>query len=147
MAKRFSFRLESVLKIRTHKAELAKEELNKVIAYKLEKERKKDNFIVEIKTTIQKSKRTSIADFQANYQYKSFLEEEIKKLEGEILRILEIEVIRRTALAEALKDQKVIEKLKEKKQEDYRLEMNQLDAIFFDELAINRFDKVETYFR
>lgn len=147
MAKRFSFRLESVLKIRTFKSDLAKEELNKVVAYRLEKERQIFEYKIQIENTLNKTKRTTISDFQANYQYKSYLEEEIKKLEGEILRILEIEAIRREALAEAMKEQKVIEKLKEKKQEQYRLEMNHIDAIYFDELAINRYDKVETYFR
>ncbi len=147
MAKRFSFRLESVLKIRTFKAELAKEELNKVIAFRLEKENQIAENQTQIEQTLTKTKRTTISDFQANYQFKSFLEEEIKKLEGEVLRILEIEAIRREALAEAMKEQKVIEKLKEKKQEQYRIEMNQLEAIFFDEIAINRYDKIETYFR
>lgn len=144
MAKRFTFRLDPLLKLRSHKSSEAKEALNHVLRAKIEKE-----MIISEKTNYYQDfvrigvKPKTAADFQAYYHHKNFVREEIDKLENDKIQIIEIENYRRAKLSEAMQAEKIIDKLKEKKIIAHREESDREERQFLDEIAIRRHDPSE----
>lgn len=145
MPQKFSFKLETVLKLRSYKVSLKQEELNIVVASRLAKERQiedKTNYLVEMDKKIKE--RKGILELQAGFHHKIFIKDEIKRIEKEIDSILEIENLKRLELIEAMKDEKAIEKLKEKRFEQYKFDMGLEEGKMLDEIAIGRFAKLES---
>ncbi len=142
MAKKFSFKLESVLKYRADKVNQAIDALNQVVKLRIEKE-KKINELIQLKKEIysQGKNKVKASDLQTKNNYLNSLDEEISKLENEKKQIIEIENIRRIKLTEAMKDEKVIEKLKEKKISSYKEEIRKEEGIFLDEIGIKGIEK------
>ena len=68
--------------------------------------------------------RLGIIDLQSRFHRKVFLEERVEQVKNEILKIEEIEQVRRAELAEKMKEQKIIEL--EKNIEDLRTENDYL---------------------
>ncbi len=138
MAKKFTFRLEPVLKLKTHKVQIALDSLNQAVRLRNEKEQmiimQSDNRSNLIDLGVKSNKA---GDIQAIFHHRDFIDNEIKKLEEEKKRIIEIENIRRTKLTNAMKEEKVLEKLKEKKQIIHQDEINKEEGKFLDEIAIN----------
>ncbi|HRP02585.1 MAG TPA: flagellar FliJ family protein [Candidatus Kapabacteria bacterium] len=139
MAKKFNFRFETVLKLRAEKVTQAQESLNQVVKVRIEKEKTIEdykNYKLHINNTVLKT--TKASDLQNSIHHKQYIESEILRLEKEKLQIIEIEKLRRNKLTVAMKDEKVMEKLKDKKinqhNEDIRLE----ESKFFDEVGINQ---------
>lgn len=138
MAKKFDFRLQSVLNLRTYKVGEAKDALNFAVKSRVQKE----TAISECHT--QKSELFRIqnnsskaADFQAKYNHINHLDFEISRLEKEKVRMQEIENLRRGHLSKALKEEKVLVKLKEKKQVAYKYQLDQEEIKSLDEIANN----------
>lgn len=142
MAKKFSFKLESVLKYRADKVNQAIDALNQVVKLRIEKE-KKINELIQLKKEIysQGKNKVKASDLQTKNNYLNSLDEEISKLENEKKQIIEIENIRRIKLTEAMKDEKVLEKLKEKKISSYKEEIRKEEGIFLDEIGIKGIEK------
>jgi flagellar FliJ protein len=142
MPKKFNFKLESVLKFRTDKVSQAKDSLNQAVKIRLEKEadiRNTEMMKSQLGTvTINKIKA---GDLQIKNNHIAFLETEILKLEEEKKQILEIENLRRIKLTNAMKDEKVIEKLKEKQYSNYMEEQRCNENKFLDEVALQRVRK------
>jgi len=138
MAKKFQFRLESLLRIRTHKVEEAKEALNEIIQARLKKKRE----IQEREEQIQaahahrggKSSRP-VGELQAVWHHVESLRDQIKMLEQEYSQLGEIETLRREILSEAMKKEKVLEKLKEKKQVQHGADIAREEQLFLDDIA------------
>ena len=142
MAKKFSFRLEPILKIKNYKASLAKDTLNQVIATRIRKEEEinhKNGYLDNLVN--QKTVSTNAMMIQAHYHHKNYVKEEIKKLEKEKFQILEIENLRRIELTEAMKEEKILEKLKEKKQAIHKFEVDKEEMNNLDEIGRNRYIK------
>lgn len=140
MAKKFTYRLEPLLKLRSFKTSQAKEELARVLRLRF----KKDEFIQEkqnYKNVILSHKYTSgkVSDIQARLAHKSFVELEIEKAQRDRNQLLEIENLRRNKFIEAKKDEMILEKLKEKKLEEYKNELLKEESNFIDEIAISGF--------
>ncbi|MBM2815138.1 MAG: hypothetical protein HW421_1900 [Ignavibacteria bacterium] len=136
MAKRFQFRLEPLLKLRSHKVEQAKEALHFVMAMRIAKdemiEMQKD-YLKEL--TAKKMESSSVAEIQAHWHHKVYIEEDIKKLIVERNQILEIESLKRDDLALVMKDEKIILKLKDKKLIAHKKEVLKEETQAFDETA------------
>lgn len=142
MAKKFNFKLESVLKYRTEKVSRAKDSLNQAVKLRIDKEKAIIDTADE-RSGFQQTNTGKIkaSDLQAKGSYLNFLEEEIKRLENEKLQILEIEELRRKKLIVAMKDEKVIEKLKEKKRLIHFEEIKKEESKFMDELGLKTINK------
>lgn len=143
MAKKFDFRLQSVLNLRSYKVDEAKNALNLDMKSRLQKEeaiietnsRKSELF--RMQSNFQKA-----SDFQAKFNHINHLEFEINQLEKEKVRMQEIEKLRRGHLTKALKEEKVLVKLKEKKLESHNYEIEREETKSLDEIANNnRFHK------
>lgn len=144
MAKKFTFRLEPVLKLRSHKVSIAKDSLNQAVRIRLEKDYQIDEKRSYRQELMSKPVQSVTASMmQANYHHRLSVDYDILKLEEEKLKLLDIEKSRRVRLTSAMKDEKVLEKLKEKKKEMHDFEAAKEDSLFMDELAINRYGKAE----
>ncbi len=146
MAKKFNFRYESILKLRTEKVTQAQESLNQVVKVRIEKEKTIENYkIYKDNLHITTDKSTKASDLQYSFYHKQAIDNEIKKLESEKLQIVEIEKLRRNKLTLAMKDEKVMEKLKDKKNEKYIEEMKLEEGKFLDEIGINQVHTKDEY--
>ncbi len=138
MAKIFRFKLEPVLKLRTHKVQIALDSLNQAVKLRNEKElmiiQQNDIRNNLIGSGIKSSK---VRELQAIFHHRDHIDNEIMKLQDEKKRITEIENVRRTKLTIAMKEEKVLEKLKEKKQILHKEDVEREEGKFLDEIAIN----------
>jgi flagellar FliJ protein len=144
MPKKFSFRLEPVLSLRSHKVKEEKEVFLQAQAHRLNKEKEIADANEHLNSLYrEKTGKMSIIEIQTDFYRQNYIKEEIARFEHELVRLLEIEENRRAILAEALKEEKILIKLKEKKKEVFLEELKQEDIKFMDEIASNRFGKQE----
>lgn len=135
--KKFNFKFESILNIRSHKVNLAKEDLAKVLKEKNKRYDIITDYEEEISTLLQYNLK-DIAYLQARTYRILHIEDQIKKLVTEIKNIEEIEKVRKEKLAELLKEEKIMEKLKENDFNQYKFDINKKDNEFIDEIANQR---------
>ena len=139
MAKKFSFRLEPLLSLRSHKVKEAKEELAKVINKRTLKEDEISEQNEYFNGLLKSRKgKISITELQADYHHKSFVKDEIGKLEYQKEQLLEIEQVHRLKLTDAMKDEKILEKLKEKQKQYHAEALEKEETKQMDEIAITR---------
>jgi flagellar FliJ protein len=137
MAKKFNFRLNSVLKMRAEKVAQAQDLLNQAVKVRMEKEKAIQNYNDYKNSLLEKKFLSSkITELQTQIHHKEYIDSEIVKLEKEKQQILEIENLRRLKLTKALKDEKIIEKLKDKKFQDHKDELLREESKFFDEVGL-----------
>lgn len=144
MAKKFDFRYESILKLRAEKVTQAQESLNQAVKVRTEKEKTIEdykNYKSNIKIVDESS--TKASDLQNKFYHKQHIESEIKRLEKEKEQIIEIEGLRRTKLTVAMKDEKMMEKLKDRKIIQHNEDIKQEESKFFDEIGINQVQKIK----
>lgn len=141
MAKKFKFKLESFLKLKSFNVTKAEDALNKVLILKYEKEAEIENIKDEISDLNNNPKKQTIIDLQARFHRKIFLEERIVQIKYEITKIVEIENLKRKELQEAMKEEKILEKLKEKKRDEFKFEMGKEEDLALDEISIVAFGK------
>jgi len=142
MAKKFKFRLEPILKIRTENVEEAKTSLNIAVRNRYEKEYEIENINNIKKEFLAEEQITSkAADMQASKDYMHNMDTQLIKKEDEKEKLMQIENQKREVLNEALKEEKVIINLKEKKLAEYQKELSKEEANFLDEIATSRYIK------
>lgn len=142
MAKKFRFRLESVLKLRTDNVNDAKNALMVVLQQRYNKEEEIKNLqTLKQDFLVQQMLAKTAADMQANKDYIRNLDAQVEIKEKEKEKIIEIENEKRRLLNEAVKEEKVLLKLKEKKYEEYQQELGKEETKFLDEIASNKFIK------
>lgn len=136
MSKKFSFRLEPVLKLRAYRVAEAKEKLAEILYLRIKKENEiKSKYEYLQKFELAKDGKSSIADIQTRIYHKIYVEGEIKKLTKDRSELLEIENLKRKELSEAMKNEKILAKLKERKFEAYKHELNIEEMKDLDEIA------------
>jgi len=140
MAKKFTYRLEPILSIRSHLAQKAKEELIYIVSLRNQKEFEIENKkeylhkLNKIKFISSKAKNLQTMVF-----HKLSVSDEIKILDKEKQQLLEIEAVKLTKYYEAKKEEKILEKLKEKQFSNYFLESRKEEVKILDELSITRY--------
>ncbi|OYT14730.1 MAG: hypothetical protein B7C24_16765 [Bacteroidetes bacterium 4572_77] len=120
MAKKFKFSLEALLRIRSQIVETRKIELGKAIQLK---EKRLDDVLL-IEESNQKNNEgfpsSGSAIYAIAYQdHKKRLLKEKNDIQEELKKINEVVDARRKTLNLAMEDEKIIEKLKEKKLQEY----------------------------
>ena len=141
MAKKFKFKLESFLKLKSFNVTKAEDALNKILILKYEKEVEIVSLYDEISELNNNPKKQTIIDLQSRFHRKIFLEDRIVQIKYEITKIVEIENFKRKELQEAMKDEKILEKLKEKKQVEFKFETGKEEDLALDEISIVAFGK------
>lgn len=136
--KKFNFKLESVLKYRGDKVTQAKDSLNQVLKIKNEKELAISDTQNTINNLINEKEKGKIkaSDLQIKNNHINFLNDEIVRLNEEKKQIVEIENIRRVKLTKAMKDEKVMEKLKEKQKYEHNEIQKKEEGIMLDEIGL-----------
>lgn len=115
MAKKFSFRLEPVLKIREQNKKIAQAELMIAINERIETElyiQKQKEYIAKL-NTIQKED-LKIDELRNLYYHKLYLKAEIQKFEERKEILTEKEKVKQRHYNSALQEEKIMLKLKEK---------------------------------
>lgn len=139
MAKKFDFRLNSVLRLNTHKVKVAEESLLEIVNIRTQKEQKEEELkIYYSELQSREFKSVNAGDLQAHYYHMTHIEMQIKELRKEIGQILELENLKRMKLTEAMKDERIMEKLKEKKFEEYIKENDAEETKILNEIASSR---------
>lgn len=138
MAKSFKFRLEPVLKLRSHKVEESKRELKNAANKRRRKEEEIEEKEIYLAKILKAHKGlTKASDLQAGHFHKTYVRDELKKLDKEKLKLIEIETEKRDRLNEVMKDEKILIKLKDKQFKAYEYEAEREDVIRLDEIARN----------
>lgn len=133
--KKFEYGLESLLTLRSHKVKEEEHELGKIIAEKIKREEKIEHYRKEIHELLNAETGNALAYMDARFQRVDMLHKMIDELLQEVSNISEIEDIQRGKLAEATKEEKVLEKHKEKRFDEYIEEVKKDETEFIDEIA------------
>ena len=147
--KPFVFKLETLLDIRKRR----EEEANILLA----QARARLNAAREFMDALKERQQTSLTEFKGQreknallamewqmwHRFLDFMEKEIKKQE-QVLKQLAQEVASALKAAEtAMKDRKAVEKLREKRFEQYKIELQLAEQKILDEIAISRYRRQE----
>lgn len=135
----FSFRLQPVLNLRLQTEDNLKNELGKALQL-LELEKKKlwqlENELNELVDEFnKKTKKTTVRKLIEVKEYLSLLDSKIKKQKENVnSAMLNVDKIREELL-KAVKERKILEKLRERKYEEYQLEQKKLEQKTNDEIV------------
>jgi flagellar FliJ protein len=144
--KKFKYDLESVLKVRAIKEKKEQEKFaEKQRGYLTEKEREeaiereKKGKEEELRGVFKKG---PISDFAKVMRRRSHLDVLKDDLDKQVERVIEASKIleeQRAHLIESMKDKKIMEKHKERKLDEFKKLMQELELKFMDEIATERF--------
>lgn len=144
--KKFKYRLDSVLKVRAIKEKKEQEKFaDKKREYITEKE--KEEAIEQEKKGKEEElrgvfKRGPISDFTKVLRRKAHLEVLKDDLDEQVEKVIESSKVleeQRARLVASMKDKKIMQKHKEKKLDEYKKIMQELEIKFMDEIATQRF--------
>lgn len=137
MAKKFHFRLEQVLHLRKSDADDARIQLSEAEQARKKKEEEKEErqqYYCDLLAQTQQG-RTSASAVESLWHHVRAVQAEIAALEKQCVQLEEIENVKRLVFAEAVKKQRVLEKLKDKKKTLYQQELNQEEQKVMDDIA------------
>ncbi len=143
MAKSFNFSLQKVLDVRRHKEEQKSIELHKAKQALAQEENKLMHLKTTKQTWLKKKEKRKKKKQQNKLQYLKITTDDIVQLNDRILnqsdRVQKSNEQVNTIhdlLMEAMKDKKIVEKLKERKQEAYKKEIMKQQSKIENEVAI-----------
>lgn len=134
MAKRFQFRLDGLHKFRQHKTTEAKNALGAIAQARMAKEREISVQKDYLESLRWKNSAVKASQMQAHFAHIQSVSADIERLQEELKSIEEIEAFRRNELTRTMRDEKVIDNLKDKKLAEYNEsvlheEMNTMDEM------------------
>ena len=138
--KSYKFKMDKVLEYRENVEKVKVEDFAK-ITHKL---RKEEEHLKDLQETLEEKKKVKQQDLygmKMGFLYREKLKAEVDK---QVSKVQEISVKAETAqnvLIEARKDRKIMEMLKEKDQEKYRLDLRNTEQKELDDLSVMRFAK------
>jgi flagellar FliJ protein len=148
--KKFKFKLETVLKVRTRLEDLRKRELRQAelrLEEALRQLKRRQAEIAETTAMYQENLQKQRLDLNLATYYHNYLNKLNQLLVEDYARIdrcNEDLAKARQNLIEATKEKKIVEKLKEKAYEEYKLTELKQETEFLDELGTTRFIHQET---
>lgn len=136
----FTFKLQRLLDVRikleeTKKSEFleAKKKLDDEIDKKTQLDLKKSNLICEVREMIETSNiRSGINDYN---KYINYLKEQIVTIEKNIEVLKEVVNAKQKELVDAVKDRKIIEKMRERELEKYKKEELKIEENIVNEIV------------
>ncbi len=142
MAKKFNFRLQTVLNLRSEKVKEAKDALNIALLNKYQQIEIIDSLIVEKKIQMQQQdKSVKASQMQALRDHIVSLEQEILRAESILKDLIKIETKCREKLSTALQEEKVLLKLQERKILEHKQNLQREETIFLDEVGTQLYIK------
>ena len=148
MAK-FVFRFAGNLRVKLRMEELKKLEYGKALAALEAERQKKAAMLLERENTINSfrdsiNKEITPYDLQMHNNYLSLLKNMIIKQDGAIKKAEETAEIKRLELVEAMKERKIMEKLREKDREVFIKEEQLKEQKIQDEIVSYRYSRAQT---
>ena len=138
MAKKFNFKLDPVLKIRSFKVKEAKEDLGKTMSKRVKAEMEMESKRDYLNNLMQsKAGKIVASELQTQWNHNAFVEQEISQLGDEREKLLIIEDKKRIILEKAMKNEKVITKLRERRKIDHDDLMQKEETKEMDEIGQN----------
>jgi len=144
LAKKFKFRLESILNIKYIKEDKIKTELGNLYSEEKKILNKIDfieSQIIIIENEIKSMSNFTIQEYKENHFYLSNLKQQKADVKISLKKIKKKIDATKERLVKAMKERKVLEALKENKKEEYKKEENLKMQKIMDELGITRFKK------
>jgi len=143
MAKKFSYRLESLLQLRQQSTRIAKTEYSVAASERSSKE-KQISDLVDYKTELNAVELQSlkISDIINLQSHKQSIVELTKQFEEQKNILLEKERVKQQKYFIALQEEKVLTKLKDKKIEEHSRKLNKEEQIELDEIALKIKSKI-----
>ncbi|MBI4529887.1 MAG: flagellar export protein FliJ [Candidatus Latescibacteria bacterium] len=137
---RFSFRLQTIERLRTHEENRRKEELAEARRCLIAEEGRlsrlhEQSNVYQSQLVFSQGEQLDMTDIVLVRTYLEELDRQIELQERQVEQAaIEVEN-RREVLVKVSQDRKVLEKLREKRYLDYRREANREEQIFLDEVA------------
>jgi flagellar export protein FliJ len=138
MAKKFVFRLEAVLSIRTKAVEDAKIALGKTLSERTAKEqeiRQQEEYISTLMSNTDVRGRSSALMIEAQWHHLRVAKKDLQQLEEQKAQLLRLEADKRRKLALALQQEKALLQLKEKQLQEYVRAEDHAEQAFLDDIA------------
>ena len=144
--KQFEFRLQKVMETTRAREELQKKELAMALAEldrnETQLEQMLDHLEQEVEQFADRRKKKAIK-VSTLVQYASYTDNllaEIDRQRRDIEKLARLADEQRDKLIEITRDKKILEKLKEKRFEEYRRKLRQVEQKFMDEISSRSFD-------
>ena len=138
MSKRFTFRLESLRRLRQHKTNEAKislGEVSQMCVAKVQEIQALQRYHDEIKGNTGLMK---VMNHQMRSEHALAVKEDLKRLAAELVNLREIEALRRMKLTEAMKEEKILDSLRDKKEIQHKHDLLVEEQGMMDEIASRR---------
>lgn len=137
MAKKFTYRLEPLLKVKSYNTSIARTELTLTINERIDKEQEIEH-ISKHRTSLNsiEVKNLSISEMQHLHHFKQSLEYQKNKLVEEKDVLAEKEKVKQNKYNIAMQEEKVLAKLKAKKIEDYQRTLNTEEQKELDDIGL-----------
>lgn len=145
--KQFEFRLQKVMETTQAREELQKRELALALGDLERNEHMLEEMIDRLNEELDQFssiRGSGSIRVSALAQYASYTDSQlagINRQREEISRMAELVEQHRAKLLEITKDKKVLERLKEKRYEEYRKKLRQVEQKFMDELSVRNFQE------
>lgn len=141
--KKFSFELEKVLEFRTFEKEQAEGELSKALAVETEINNNLKTIAMQYAAVKQQMKgSTDFQDMVSQSQYYNLLDYQKEELLKQLAEAKLVSEQKREVLRECMKKTTALEKLKEKKLEEYKAAADYEEAELMDEMATAKGNKL-----
>ena len=140
--KQFEFRLQKVMETTNTRQELQKRELALALTDLSSKEDFLEKMLLKLESQIdqfsgRKKERSMTAAEMLNFSaYTEKMVSEVRQQEVLIVQVTEMVRQQREKLLEISKDKKVLERLKERKYEEYRKKLRKMEQKFMDEISV-----------
>lgn len=137
----FKFRLEKILRLREYKEKFCLEEVGKCV-FQLQEALEKKEELEERKTKLENEFMAilkGIISAEKVSLYKNYLlhQDELLKIQEQMIEVKKNNLEEaRQKLVQAMKERKILEKLREKQDYRYQQEQEKKEQIFQDELAV-----------
>jgi flagellar protein FliJ len=139
--KPFQFRLQKVMETTQTKEDVKKRELAKAMGILMDNEALMDNMLRELEehlnhyTSCRQRSILMVSDLRTMSNYTEKMRQEIELQTKKIAQLNETVRQHREKLLEITKDKKVLEKLKDKKYEEFKKKLRSLEQKFMDEVS------------
>ena len=124
--------------MRQHKTEQAQLALGEIARMRFEKEQEIEQRKLYLQKYNDQTRSRKIADHQMRTEHIHTVRAEIKRLHSELDNLLEIEALRRKVLSEMMKEEKVLDSLREKKVAEHKSILLHEEQNLMDEIASRR---------
>ena len=143
--KQFEFRLQKVMETTRAREELQKKELAVALGELARGEALLEQMIGRLEEELERFRgrrgtgSVKVSTFVQYASYTDGLLSEINRQRGEIEKLARLADEHREKLIEITRDKKILEKLKEKRFEEYRRKLRQVEQKFMDEISSRNF--------